>query len=399
MPWTANPIAIGDDWTSLAVINELIAAISERMVATYGGSGWSPRTAGADVQKAFASPGDVNNLGWANLQSALADMVPRYVNHIDYPTMTGVTGTTSVTWSIGSWATAAGIATTGGLAFTAKYPRTITSPTSPGTAGQRAILGVDDSELTDFSEPEGLTVYEHDGATWQVATDQWAGPDVVTTCRTMKPGDYIGSWIFQELYAGVNLLRWTYETGNARSGGGERWLGDDPNSDEIEDWAGSQGNAAGNYSYSDDVTTDGLTSISTGNHSIFNGRDIYRAQFWCVSTSARWHIGSTALAHSFVGWLKAPPTLAFEDNPSFVLTWDTSRLTFAITADAWCEIMSAGAANTTVRTSDPLVSTSLPVQCGKPPDNMSAQTGFRLYSPLCKGYAKWDVPGGFEYLD
>ena len=281
MSWSDLPVAGGDVLSSAALFNQFLRAIRERRqllgLSAFSYSRIFPRTinpaappAGTNGQRAFAGSqnsattnsstgllatvyqhngsswqiatnqtANVNRItvssttaeaqtgdyltapstGWRVLQAAVEALVPSFANSADYPSGYDLQASIAV-YTLATWRAAIGLNSAG---FTRKLFRTI-NPASPpaGANGQRAFAGSQNSETTGSSTGLLKTIYQHNGSTWQVAGDQIAAVDVVTKYGAIQTGDIFGPWIANELFTGLNALRWTARSVSdyAPSGGG-----------------------------------------------------------------------------------------------------------------------------------------------------------------------------------
>jgi len=81
----------------------------------------------------------------------------------------------------------------------------------PGLQGSswRMYIGRDHLRTADDWANLSGKLMEHDGTAWQLAADQAARPDLVTTHGRARHGDFIGPWVFNELHAAIGLLKKT----------------------------------------------------------------------------------------------------------------------------------------------------------------------------------------------
>jgi len=87
--------------------------------------------------------------------------------------------------------------------FTRKWPREIADDTDTGEDGQRARYRTT------------AQMYDHVGGAWVLSEDQLTPPDTVEGRGLCVSGDYVGPWIWNELWAVCKVMRWTmvYERG------------------------------------------------------------------------------------------------------------------------------------------------------------------------------------------
>lgn len=80
--------------------------------------------------------------------------------------------------------------------WTRKYPREIDNLSDSGQAGWRA-------RYLNTAAKNRADIYEHDGTGWVLSEDQITKPDTIEVVgpeERLKPGDYIGPWIFNEMW-------------------------------------------------------------------------------------------------------------------------------------------------------------------------------------------------------
>lgn len=229
------------------------SGVTPPIVYQHNGSSWAvAANQKTDVDRlttasssAVALPGDycgivqsgANSRGWRYIQTTVEGMAPFWVDSAnsgpDYD-MEDVLGSGPYSsdiplYTLASWRAASGINSNG---FTRKLWRTINVSSPPaGTNGQRAYAGSQNSNTTGSATGATSIVYQHNGSSWAIAADQTADVDVLTKYGLAQTGDLIGIHIPNELYAGLNNLRWTlYDnlvtaTGVARISDEEEWNG------------------------------------------------------------------------------------------------------------------------------------------------------------------------------
>lgn len=184
MSWTGLPCDATTDWQSLSFREQFCKAIRERDWAINGT--WASHTmpsAGDDCQKALDA-----YLGPASIQNWITGNADLFC-----PTGSHVGDTTKPAYTYQTLWAAAGVDASG---WTRKYPREIASPYAGGSSGQRARCKAGGT----------AEYYEHNGTSWQVAADQTSPPDTVETYGVAQPGDYLGPWLFNEVYDCLQLM-------------------------------------------------------------------------------------------------------------------------------------------------------------------------------------------------
>ncbi len=189
MPWTHFPLAEGDDWTRVEVLNELFFAYREKRIIlglAYDNFQWA---AGDDVQYGMRRTSG-GQWTWSQIQTAVRNTVSLYGFYT--PGWDGNNFPFFSVWNNDNIWPHINDSPPGSPGYTRKYPREIVNPSAAGSAGQRAR-----------SRSDGR-MYQYSGG-WMMAEDQAAPPDTVTAYGNVQAGDYLGPWILNELYAMINL--------------------------------------------------------------------------------------------------------------------------------------------------------------------------------------------------
>ncbi len=126
--------------------------------------------------------------------------------------------------------------------WTRKYPKEIYKVQSDGTNGERAIFAAYNgsyfyagnneyippsfvsstyaSGLVHTPEAErtyaGLYFDYINGSGWIISEDQNTPMDIITTSGVIRPGDYAGPWILNDLQKAINHLTWTCQSAEYR---------------------------------------------------------------------------------------------------------------------------------------------------------------------------------------
>ncbi len=206
--WTNFPVAEGDNLHALTLYEQIVEAFNERLTVIQ-----VPTPFALLDTPAVGDAHPQSRSWWAAIQNTLNALVDNSLYSLEKPTM-GITpvghwirpysdksgaaynpdtasGIDSFIYDLAAWRTDAGIPADG---FTRRYPREIASTGDAGSLGQRAYL-------------EGFNgVYEHNGTTWVLASDQTISVDILEAYGIAQDGDYLGPWLFNEIYNGLNRI-------------------------------------------------------------------------------------------------------------------------------------------------------------------------------------------------
>jgi hypothetical protein len=118
--------------------------------------------------------------------------------------------------------------------FTRKIPREITSTSSPGSPGERAMFVYSPNGLPSLDGPfvnheeeypaqdpspvneKGYSrmFFERSGSGWVLSSDQSSPPDIITLRGVARSGDIFGPWIVNETRDAINMLTRTIDLGD-----------------------------------------------------------------------------------------------------------------------------------------------------------------------------------------
>jgi len=193
MGWSGFPISEGDTFQRVVgPLAQVQAAFIERSQAAQRGNDSVYVTAkGEECQS--------RGFTYQFLQSRIQTLVTYYWNDADNPDPDGESD-----WGANyTWTRIKQLAGLDSGGWTRKHPRWIESVGDAGQPGQRAFL-----RNTTDPAPKTWRCHEHNGNGW-VPVDETARPDVVVEYGQAEAGDIIGPWIFNEMYAVLNLLKFT----------------------------------------------------------------------------------------------------------------------------------------------------------------------------------------------
>ncbi|MCD4824006.1 MAG: DUF2793 domain-containing protein [Phycisphaerae bacterium] len=236
------------------------------------------------------------------------------------------------------------------------------------------------------------TVFQHDGTAWQPCTTVDAEPDSVTDYGRGQAGDYIGPWIFNELKAGCDVIKWSYhETYNSHYPAEDRSEGFNGIWDT---WAGAKASAEADFSWPDDGGTKygeywrvRMCSIGYLTETLNPPSENYHATI--LSGEAEYGIsGFKGLSRTIDFYAATEKPTGSEDN----IGYDNNGLN--IQEDKWGKFTTEQAAiddtSTTITLGD---KTQIPVWCAAPTENNSQRLGWQLKNAYVRAVAKWN----FEY--
>lgn len=385
MSWIDLPATAGTDWQDLAFAGQFAKALNERRLAdNLGVTPYEDLEEGADLQARLGTP-NASQVGWVTLQSQLQGLATSYVNSADYPDGFEFEEEVEL-YTLARWRELAGIHEDG---FERRLPRTIAATDDPGSEGDRAYWGSQDSDHTGLSAGARRLKYEHDGSAWVVAEDQAASVDEVVRYGVMQPGDYIGPWIFNELHAGIDLLRWTHHGASNAASSQTR-----TRSDEYPTWAEAQAN------FDDDpLSESGSRTFSAGAHIGSGYRATVAGYRLVVTPQPLW----TGAASSLICYVRVSDA-GFSGPVNVFDPLDVSWVTEA--HEDLCAVMVDESPATDAQRGpweEDQSAWTPPPWCDDPtspkpgPDINNNDRGHAFSGTWV--VARWDVAGGFEYVD
>lgn len=426
MAWTTSfPISAGFDWTDAAFLDQFFSALRERRAVISPSAPNFPTLGELPGMEIAGSVFTIDSGVWeayplSGLQGSVMNRRSDFVDHVQYPSLDGVTPPPDDVL-FPCWSHERFFEEINGQAgFTRRFPLCISNPAGDaGSLGQRAYLGGEDSAVTRRAPSTFKTIYEHDGSAWVIAADQAAGPDILIDYGTAQRGDYIGAWIWNELYAAINLLRWTWRAlSDATPVDAENYSGQSGNlTSQPRTYSQAFSEAQSDFQ-SPGIYPGGVCGSFSLNHRFETGGEVFH-QVTLIAGSAAIQYTITgspvSLAHAFEAYLfiEAPGTWLNYQPGTYTHVWDTSAAAISIPAsDTWGLIESMPTAVAETRKTKQLLTdpSAIPVHgapsAPTPPEqNQTLRQGMKLgganQGPPYRfgGYAKWDVPGGFEYVD
>lgn len=400
MAWNGLPAADGTAWSTLVFFGQFVRAVRERNLAvlqTYSGAPPEP-AAGDNCQSSSSATG----IGIPRLQQRTEQLVPRFVDVDAFPDGPADVAISvlaeepyngEVTFDVARWRAAAGMNAAG---FTRRFPRHIDNLSDTGTFGQRAFLG---------SEFESKIKYEHDGAAWKVATDQGSAVDVMTDYGIAQNGDYVGPWLFNELHSGLNLLRWTvddrlrgveFSTGASPPIGDVYWSG-------VHSYAGAVAHARAGYT----------TPFAGG----ILGSDSEQAPIDSTVHGVRYTKGSNPNGSWSMQYASRSETLAVDKTTAIACAadlytgygwhasgaaglsyvFDGAGMGLSAADEGMVRLVSAGSPTTAASVEfGPVGTDAIP---SYDPPTGPADVTVRGVAAWSFVVLRWDVAGGFEYVD
>ncbi|MBB6429234.1 hypothetical protein [Algisphaera agarilytica] len=188
MPWSGFPLQVNDEWASLVYLDQISAAFAERVTAM------DPPGFTVSPLVAFAA-GDVLADRLADYQTGVEGLVffyGRWLDHIAHSVQDVTTYVEAMTDLPGT--------------FRRFMPRTISDVGDSGTSGERAYLGVYNSEDNGRADSASSDIYEHDGVSWTLSADQVSPVSQTEAAGKIQAGDRLGYWLVNDLYTMLNLV-------------------------------------------------------------------------------------------------------------------------------------------------------------------------------------------------
>ena len=179
--WAGLPAVNSTAWSEVTFLNQFAEALNERELAAKGPS--APQHDTIQLGQTVQSAALVSS--WQRSLEGLA----RY-QHYANPYL-GLPHYVHYWWTLWSWRAASGIHFDG---FTRKFPREIATLLAPGEAGQFARWTGDQQ------------TYTHNGTSWGLAADPMGDPDTIVRYGECRLGDYMGPWLWNEMWQGTNNL-------------------------------------------------------------------------------------------------------------------------------------------------------------------------------------------------
>lgn len=273
MSWTGLPATQTTDWSQVDYFNQFVDAIVERESAAtpYNESilplAESARVvAGDDVGKttAFQVPGSIFNLQRGLERAAGIHVFEDGID--DMASDAGAPHAPGLLSDVARLATEVGNAIPADTTvsfpniFTRKWPREIATTGDAGESGWRARHQSD------------AAFYEHDGTAWSLAADQATPADTLEGRGYIVAGDYIGPWIWNELWAVAKAMKWciidpvsVLETGYEGDGSSLNSPSSNPDYDANASESLAIQKAEGDWSQSYSRSVQGNASIVTAN--------------------------------------------------------------------------------------------------------------------------------------
>jgi len=189
---TFTTIAAGTDWGVLSILNQFVTAYNEHMFAAKapGWVGVDDFVAGDDIQRAEF---------WGGMQGHIEAITPEFVNHTTSAgAFDGLSAIPMWTWS--DLKTSLSMDSGG---WTRKFPLELDALTDATYTATGAPAIADGHKAR--CHADGL-IYERVSGAWEESS---MPTTVGTAYGTMEVGDYIGEWIFNEIQAAFDALRWT----------------------------------------------------------------------------------------------------------------------------------------------------------------------------------------------
>lgn len=190
--------AQGDEWQTQAVYRPFVRAINERVksvdptFATF--SLFAEDLAGQSaLEVSLTSP------GWAKMQWTVNELADLYVDPDvdpeggDYSTFFRPPLSARPAWP-------------GANGWTRKREREINSIAAAGTDGQRARYVYLHGVSPIGEREQGTKLFDRVGGMWVLSTDQTTSPDTVTSYGLAQSGDLFGPWILNDLRDAINDL-------------------------------------------------------------------------------------------------------------------------------------------------------------------------------------------------
>lgn len=412
MSWADLPATEATDWQRTVFVGQFVAAINERRQVIDASLPMLDAPAvGANLQARTTH--DSEYVGWRVLQQAVEGLVGsnlRFLRVAEMESQPTEAITPYMYSSVFTLRSNAGLESSG---FTRRFPRIVDTFSfenpvqdiygNDAEDGQRAFRSIDpeDPHRHNYSIVERI-----DGVwtspQWDPETDPRPAADTLEAYGLMEKGDYIGPWIFNEMHACLGLLRWVLYTGSSNIenlSGGLGKLGSsqfehsygDAVSAAIGNWSGVSPSSSSisehgfNLNFNDDGASDGeedwTASVKTTEppdfRAIDQGSGHTREETGYVNFSTPF-IGSTP------GWSK-------------IVTFDASHLGYPDARPnraAPVELVTVSSPHTF---SFPVIDVQPNPPDPPPNEKTSAHRGVVIGSRFV--IAKFDVPGGFEYVD
>lgn len=324
--------------------------------------------------------------GWRFLQNQVESIVTSFADSANNPSgFDGYSGASIPAYTTSTWRAAASINSSG---FTRKLWRTI-DPASPpaGTIGQRAYGGSQNSDTTGSATGATSIVYEHDGSSWGVASDQVGAVDVLTKYGLAQPGDLAGIWIANEPYTGLNRLRWTLRS-VITTVAGRRYLG----GSGVGHASVAAAKAAAEAAFADVGSTTGL-SASAANKRFTDGT--YGATLETFTRQSSFTVPSASFSHEADVYLRV-------QNASGGTEFDADPVGLSASYENKFGLVETFAAGTATTHTTDLYGSDSPPQwpdedvTGSPGSEKDAIRGF--VATATTAVIRWDVTGGFTYI-